>query len=177
MSGYLELMLKAYCPRPLVPAAIFILLAGAVFCKEPKNANPALTIEEAKFQMVQLYLAQENPMPKLRTKYPELRAADKASLAAGRELREAAQAHPQLKERFEAIADSEASIPEKMKLWQPLFAEAEKIADLKDFQRKYDHARVGALKAEMEAIRKEGFVELAQKMKDILAQVEGQEKK
>ena len=108
---------------------------------EEKQGEESLSIWEAKKQMVELYGAAKIPNRSLRTKYPELREADKASRDASKELREAIQSHPQLKERFDEISDSDASIPEKMKLWGPLFKEAEKIADLDEFRTKSDLAK------------------------------------
>jgi len=151
--------------RPLfvVFSLLLISIISAVGDKEKK----ALTIEEAKFEMLQLYSAEKVTPKTNRVKYPELRKADKASRDAGKVYRDAAQAHPQLKARFDKIDKSKVSIPAKMKLWQPLFAEAETIKDLDKVREEYNAARRHALKVEIAAIKSEGHTELAKKMEAV----------
>ena len=175
-----SLRTQAACLRVLIMnsqsrARLFFGLVCFLFVSpllsEQVEAEKVLTVEEAKFQMMQLYLASKVPTRNLSTKYPELRKADKAARDAGRVLREALQEHPQLKARFTEIELMEVSIPEKMKLWQPLYAEAQSIADLQEVHANYDALRVQALRVELETLKAEGFEELAQKMEVILSQV------
>ncbi|MDA7862018.1 hypothetical protein N9A89_01260 [Akkermansiaceae bacterium] len=155
--------------------ATFSLLVfgdGAMAAEEKKT----LSIEQAKFQMVQLYGEEKVSLRKFTIKYPELRKADKATRAAGKELRDAAQAHPKLKARFDEIAESKVFIPEKMKLWQPLFEKAEKIDELGSFRKKYDEARIHALRLEIDALKSEGYTDLAKKLDAIFMKIEPVEK-
>lgn len=152
--------------------AVVLILQTQSAVGEEAQGEKALSIEEAKMQMVQLYSEEKETPRSLSTKYPELRKADKGSRAAGKELRDAIQAHPQMKERFDEVRDSGVSIPEMMKLWQPLFAEAEEIADLEPLRRKYDQTRLDALAAEIKALKAEGYTELAKNLEGVLAKVE-----
>ena len=150
---------------------VYFFVVGSAWGEEGEKGK-SLSIEEAKFEMVKLYGEAKPPPRGLSVKYPELRAADKASRDAGREMTEAIKNHPQLKKQFDEMAASDLSAAEKMKLYGPIFKEAEGIAELQEFRNKYDQARMYALKLETDTLRKEGYEELADKMDAVLARVE-----
>lgn len=154
---------------PILLVAAF--LAALSLPGRGEEALQPLTVEEAKFQMFQLYSKAKLPQTKLRQKYPKLLKADKMAREATKAYGRAVQNHPDLKEEFEEISQREISIPEKMKLQAPLFQKAETLASLKDIRTKYNQARVAALKAEIEALRNEGHIDLAGKMSAILGRV------
>ena len=165
-------------PKPLLCLPFLAVLLGAspVFgaaqsVQEPEVKEP-LTVAQAKGQMVQLYIAEKVAPRKLSTKYPELREASKATRDASRELFEAIKAHPQLKKKFDEVENVGATIPEQMKLWQPLIEEAQDIPDLKPFRVKYEQAQLNALKTEIKALKAEGYDELVEKLEAVLAQVQ-----
>jgi|GEM_PF-3934982 len=160
------------CTYRRLALATFSLLLFANPAAADGEKEERLSIEQAKFKIVQLYGEEKISLKNFTVKYPELHQADEANRAMGKKLREAAQAHPQLKGRFDKIKKMKISIPEKMKLWQPLFAEAETIGDLDPLRKKYDEARIHALRLEIDALRSEGYTELATKMDTIFRKIE-----
>lgn len=148
---------------------IWISLVGT-FGVLAEEAKP-LTVDEAKFQMGQLYLEAKLTGGSLKTKYPALLKADKLASAARQEYSQAVKRAPELKEGFAKIDELEVSIPEKMKLWKPLFAKAETLPSLDSVRTKYNKARIVALKEEIKALRSEGHEDLADGLAAILARV------
>jgi len=148
----------------------FFLLSVSSFSAQAKESEP-LTIEQAKFQMVQLYLKEKVPAGKLRHKYPDLKKAADGESELRREYTKAIQNHPKLKPQFEAVDKKGLSIAEKMKHWQPIFDSAKDLEDLNELAEKYKAARIHSLREEIKAMKSEGFDDLAAKMTAILDQV------
>lgn len=148
---------------------LLLLGTGPLFAEQGEARS--LTVEEAKLQLFQLYAAAEANPPKLRTKYPDLRKADEAARAAGKAYTTAVTENPKLKPRFAEIDAMGLPIAERMKLWKPLFEAAEKLPELRGMRHEYDRQRVRALRAELGALKAEGFDKLASEMEEILAQV------
>lgn len=149
------------------------LLFGEAVVKELSKKEAPLTVEVAKFQMAQLYLAEDPPPKNLRHKYPALKAADKAANQARRELSKMLAEHSLLKARLAEIDAMDATVVQKMKLKKPLFEEAWNHPDFKEAQEKFDALRVQALREEIKALKAEGYDELASKMEAVLNRVDG----
>ncbi len=140
--------------------------------KTPESTEEvSLSIEQAKFQMTQLYIKSKTPTSKLRPKYPAFKKAAEKESELRRAYNDAIQNHPQLKKKFEKIDANEPSIPARMKLWKPLFAGADLLPSLQPLKMKYNQVRVHSLQEEIKAIRTEGFTELADQLESILRRV------
>ena len=131
----------------------------------------ALTVEMAKFELTKLYLAEDSPPKKLRAKYPELKAADEAANEVLRELGRLMVEHPAMKPRYAEIDALDVSKLEKLKLKRPLLEEAKSLPEIVEGQKKLDVLRLKALRAEVKALKAEGYQELAAKMEAVLQRV------
>ena len=148
-----------------------VLQAEPVEKASESTEEASLSIEQAKFQMLQIYSKAKKPVSELRLKYPALKQAAEKEYELRKAYSDAIQNHPQLKEKFEEINANEPSIPARMKLWKPLYTKADSLPSLQPLKMKYNQARVLSLQEEIKAIRAEGFTELSDQLEAILSKV------
>ena len=157
--------------RSLLVVVLWASLLGGLggFAEEAKPKP--LTVDEAKFEMTNLYLEAKLNGGSLKPKYPALRKADKLAREARRAYSNAITNAPELKAEFDRIDQLKISIPEKLKLQKPLFAKAETLSSLDEVRMAYNKARVLSLTEEVKAIRSEGHEDLANGLAKILGRV------